>query len=143
MNDDRALGTDGQRGNDGVAGHALIPGVIPGDWSSRLRGEAKGLRSTAERRERQGFEMTAEGRMLGALRNWYAGDGPAGKDVEELGRLASRLAEWSGGPLQPVHCLVPLLRARRLPGTPQGSRQLCHHAARLALRSGRSSLHPS
>ena len=103
MNDDRALGTDGQHDNDAVAGHALIPGVIPGDWSSRLREEATGLRSTAERRERQGFEMTAEGRMLGALRNWYAGDGPAGKDVEELGRLAARLGEWSGGPLQPMH----------------------------------------
>ena len=103
MNDKGAGGTNGQDGLDEASGFARIPGVIPAEWSSRLREEAEGLRSTAVRRERQGFELTAEGRMLGALRNWYAGDGPAAKDVEELGRLASRLAPWSGGLLEPVH----------------------------------------
>lgn len=103
MNDERALESDGEDGFKDVAGYGLIPGVIPADWSSRLREEANGLRSTAVRRERQGFELTAEGRMLGALRNWYAGDGPASHDVDELGRLAARLAVWSRELLQPMH----------------------------------------
>jgi len=103
MNGGRAVGADGQHGLDEVGGYALIPGVVPDSWSSRLREEAKRLRSTAERRERQGFELTAEGRMLGALRNWYAGDGSEDKDVDEVGWLASRLAQWSGALLQHKH----------------------------------------
>jgi len=103
MNDERELGTDGEDGLEKVAGYALIPGVIPADWSSRLREEANGLRSTAVRRERQGFELTAEGRMLSALRNWYAGDGTADKDDDERAALATRLAPWAGERLDPAH----------------------------------------
>jgi hypothetical protein len=97
MNGDVASGTGP------VAGYALIPDIVRDAWASRLREEADEIRPSASRRERRGFELTPEGRMLGALRNWYAGDGTADKDDKELGGLASRLAQWSGRLLQPAH----------------------------------------
>jgi hypothetical protein len=47
--------------------------------------------------------MTSEGRLLCALSNWYAGDGIVDKEIDELGRLTSRLARWSGARLRPTN----------------------------------------
>jgi hypothetical protein len=112
VNDERAAGTDGHHGNDEVlipeggqpaAGYALIPGIVPASWAARLQEEASRLRSSAARRERRGFELTADSRMLGPLRNWYAGDGTVDKDSEELGGVAARLTLWSGERMEPMH----------------------------------------
>ena len=100
MNDDRALGTDGKHGNDGVSGYALISGVIPGDWSSLLREEAKGLRSTAERRERQGFKSHRRGQNARRAPKLVRRRRICGQGCCRAGRLTSRLAQWSGTP----HC---------------------------------------
>jgi hypothetical protein len=100
MNDERksVAGADAR-----LAGYALIPGVVPDAWASRLREEASRLRTSAVRREREGFVLTTEGRMLGALQNWYMGDGIADKDEREVDALAERLRSWSGDRLTGVH----------------------------------------
>jgi hypothetical protein len=82
--------------------YASLTGAIPEPWLARLREEARALRTAASKRERKAFELS-EGRLLCALRNWYAGDGTIDKDVDGRRQLASRLEQWSGTRLRATH----------------------------------------
>lgn len=81
-----------------VPAFTMIPDFVPTDSLSALREEAHRLRASASRRERQGFRLTHEGRLLCALRNWFVGrdsasvlDPPDGLSSQLGGLLHMRL----------------------------------------------------
>ena len=80
----------------------VAPGLITGAELAPLRAEARDLRPSATRRERRERAAAPDGRMVCALRNWFAGDGAAvQREVREV--LCPRLAAMTGEPLVPTH----------------------------------------
>jgi hypothetical protein len=71
-------------------GFALVPDLIPVPQLARLRDEAFRLRSVAETRLRDGFQLTDDGRVLGPAHS-LAAAGNDLKDIQFGGELISRL----------------------------------------------------